>query len=697
MTDLPVSPQDEEGEKEFKELARRYSRPSAARRNNSYAPPRYYYVQENADVVRPSSIPPPNHLIPVPSITERSTSARIEDPHFIAYLNRPDKVSPETTTEPSCIETTVHSIPINTNNTIPLRARSRQVHTIVPTIVSVSGQSPNKPSGLFTAMSTEGKTILNVPDRHHSISSSPERQHHVENDDEKKTKPKDTSYYTSQEFMDHLEMVKIQVYEEFKLHGPFMQFRRDAKLWKLTIEEPEVPHLGTILRRIFTTLRYGGFLYREHEKTPLNTDPNGPDPTRWMWWHDSAIPIASAMSHGSRVIIQLPKKQSKHHVELDDDGYGIDDYYDKDDEKDQHCHAFWRWLITGNPKGDVSKYVSTATNGNEARRTGRFLFKRLGATHALQYQHPYELQQNTPPTTKKKIKSDGQYGSLPGNRRKVLLETKTVGITFRDTKVFRGDDHVLRHHRHWGLNLPVGGAGYLSLTGRSIESNGEHGHMYIYYMAPKVDRYGGIMIGVEGSEYGKHDQGGGYHGLSARSPLFSPTFGYKWRGKHKHGEAEENRKPDLGTIGPCKYNGMLVDLTGSGWTFLMEKEKEWNNDYIFETSCPVPDLEEPRYRTPPTSPLPGSWDNVRIMPLATFMGYDDQSTTTTTTETDLDSSRDTTYSGTSVPDFANALQIDTKIHSTTPPDIPSPTDQGVKSYQVQDMMSFIESNLDGLL
>ncbi len=543
----------------------------------------------------------------------------------------------------------------------------KKIQTIVPTIVNVqAGPQTTIQTKMFTSVNMEGTTVLSVPERT------------LRAEDKKKQE----GHYQSQEFLDHLNMVTIQVAEEFKTKGPIAQFKRDAKLWKLTLEEPEVPALGSVLRRVFTILRYGGFMYRTHEKLPHNHDPNSCDPTEWKWWHESGIPIASAMSHGSRVIIQLPKKQSPRHEEHDE---GVDDYFDPQDSVDEHCHAFWKWLLTGNPKGDVSKMISTATNGNEARRTNRIMFKRLGATHALQYQQHEQVVITPPNTPKKKVPGNGQYGDLPGGRRKVLLETKTVGITFRDTKVFRGDEHVLKHHRHWGMNVPVGGAGYHSLTGKLIECNGEHGHMYIYYMSPKYSRYGGLMIGVEGSEYGKHDQGGGYHGLSARSPLFSPTFGYKWRGKDKHGD--ENKKPDLGELGPTKYNGMLVDLTGSGWTFLMEKEQEWKNEYVTETSCPVSDIL-PRGEVPLQVPMmtpSKSQEEIKyitptvVSPLAAVEQTIDDLLVESGPVTVVD----------------DLLVDDLLVEDTEEeqPVVPAPA-VPVEPFQVPDMMSFMQSNIE---
>ncbi|KAL0483457.1 hypothetical protein AKO1_014729 [Acrasis kona] len=457
--------------------------------------------------------------------------------------------------------------------------------------------------------SLEQKNLLRKDTTAHKRFPIPVHCSQKDTKEDELSKEKDTSdqpiYYLTPEFQDRLENVKIQIAEEFSFHGAEVQFKRDARLWKHTLEEPGNEQVYGVMRRIFSIIRWGGFMYRTHSKTSNAIPPEETD-TMWRWWHDSKIPIASALSHGSRIIIQLPKKRTKQEPFYGED-YGVDNYYDASEDNKPNSHGFWRWLITGDPKGDVSTNVSTHTNGSDAKKANKIFFKRLGATHALQYQDNLETMQQTlhvrntrrqqveraqlegkspPPLLQCINGDDSDYTLLLGGRRKVLHETKTMGVTFRDTKLFRTNDTVLKHHRQWGMNLPVGGNGYQTMTGSTISRNGEHGHLYLYYMSPKQDRFGGVMIGVEGSEYGKYDQGGGYHGLSARSPLLSPTFGYKWRGKD-----DGKRIPNLYPHGPAKYNGMIIDLTGSGWTHLMRKEKDWRDEYVMQTSQPVDDVK----------------------------------------------------------------------------------------------------------
>ena len=162
--------------------------------------------------------------------------------------------------------------------------------------------------------------------------------------------------------------------------------------------------------------------------------------------------------------------------------------------------------------GDLSKIISTKTSGSkflmefklcehlildEARIDGKVIFRRLGATHALDYYKPQasdqlildkpieleitndeelptnmidkflenesqsnghyrqrrvmrdvsKMMEEPPIQLPKKIIDDKYNFSLPMGKKKVLHETKTIGITFRDTKLFGTTDGFLKHHR----------------------------------------------------------------------------------------------------------------------------------------------------------------------------------------------------------------------------------------------------------
>jgi hypothetical protein len=123
-------------------------------------------------------------------------------------------------------------------------------------------------------------------------------------------------------------------------------------------------------------------------------------------------------------------------------------------------------------------------------------------------------------------------------------------------------------------------------TVKCVRADGSNGHVYFYRMPSTETTFGGIMVGLEGSEWGKKDAVGGYHGMSAKSTPYSLTYGYKWHSKEHI---------DLSSVkGPGKYDCMYIDLS-SGWEFLVDAYAyNWRDEYVTQTSLPVP--EDPIYK-----------------------------------------------------------------------------------------------------
>lgn len=376
-----------------------------------------------------------------------------------------------------------------------------------------------------------------------------------------------------EEYMRRVEVMKTFVDNEWKLRKFEGQVQRDAETWLETLRSPGVEARGNILRRLFTVLRYGGLILRHS-----NSKDSNPKDTQWRSWYTTGWPIATALSHGGRIIVQLPKRPS--------------------DSKSKFDSHFWKWLVAGDD-GQLSDYISTSTNGDQCAREKKLIFKRLGATHGLEFEKPL---QDTPTTGHSgantnnynnsvnhngKIDQDAHmYPPLPNGRRKVLVEAKTSGFNLRDTKMLRGDRHTLKYHRHWGMNIPLGGHMNRRMTIKTVRADGCNGHVYMYRMPATETTYGGIMVGVEGSEWGKYDAVGGYHGVSAKSSPYSPTYGYKWHSKNSQ---------DLSEVGgPGKYDCMYIDLS-SGWEYLKELYiNDWRDEYVTQTSIPLP--SDPCYK-----------------------------------------------------------------------------------------------------
>ncbi len=247
------------------------------------------------------------------------------------------------------------------------------------------------------------------------------------------------------------------------------QFQKDSQMWLGHINTPNNAGAGELARRVFITLYHGGLQYRPSKKV-----------TAWQWFGTQPWPAAAALSHGGRVLIQLPKANGGN--------LGYQGAIDHDD-------TFWRWLTAQGGAG------------------GALLDWRI-ATHGIStLPHPVFLS-GLVPKYLKEVKGKGQ-ALAPRN-----VELRWFGM----------GGVVAAHHRHWGIDLALGGQGSARMTGiGNVDGNGSDGHMYLYYMAPKTNRYGGILIGVEGSRAGEYDQFGHKHTWTASSSDVSPTGGLKWR------------------------------------------------------------------------------------------------------------------------------------------------------------------------
>uniref|UniRef100_A0A6U0LFG2 Novel toxin 11 domain-containing protein n=1 Tax=Percolomonas cosmopolitus TaxID=63605 RepID=A0A6U0LFG2_9EUKA len=423
-----------------------------------------------------------------------------------------------------------------------------------PTTISASGNPQQKPSPLATNASPNVDGLLpftmieNYFVATDPLPKSDSHQEWLELETKKLLLEKITNNFklSCQEVRllkkMRINIFKENVWQEFRQFGYHAQFKRDSELWYKTLQYCPHDRKG-ILERIFTVVRYGGLLMRPWDQEKSTAQ-------KWKFWRKTGWPISASLSHGSRIIIQLDRERQP-------------------GASTESAALFWNWLISGDAHTDASTCISTAISSQQAHRHGKALFKRLGATHCIDY-FPQKMQ-----------------FKLPANRMKLIHEVKTLGL--RDSKVLASRRTSLIAHSHWGFNIPMGGFGRepfvhtftkddLPLTPEEeqerIDVTGKYGHVYIYYLAPTTERFGGLLIGVESSEPQVEDTHGEMHTIQAKSPLLSPTAGFKW---YKKGD-----KPDLrDCFGPSKYNGLLIDLSG-GWRFLMKKE--WNDEFVFETS-----------------------------------------------------------------------------------------------------------------
>jgi hypothetical protein len=298
------------------------------------------------------------------------------------------------------------------------------------------------------------------------------------------------------------------------------EYERDKQLWLEAIypqamidgEGGPPAYLAgqkDFLRRLFLLLRYGLLEYRvdnKHDKSNM-----------WRNWNK---PIAAALSHGGRVIINMARL-------------------------DGQRQGGWSWLLTGNPRtvphgGKVPQPVLNST----------LLKGRFGSTHG----------------------TDVRALNIKGQDRGELYEKK--GIMQNITRGLNPESHL------WGMNVALGGWKGKNSQGHDIAADGSHGHLHILYRQIYKLLSGpyaaGLLIGCENKEHGvqtrypgnKTHLGTG-HGAGGKQKV-SATNGLKWKDLGKVYKAQKEV--------PAEYNGMRVNVLQTQWVDIRAKETAITTD-----------------------------------------------------------------------------------------------------------------------
>jgi len=227
---------------------------------------------------------------------------------------------------------------------------------------------------------------------------------------------------------------------------------------------------------------------------------NGPRQNHQYAWRDCAtqgIPLGAILAHGGRMIIQLPMRTAH----------------------DDQATAFFNWLTAE---------VSVANT----------LINRTAATHALSHRAPSIAFHGV-----RRFRIAEERGKLTGLR--ASMKTKF------------GNER-----NHFGVNLPLFGDGRTNwFSGNTVDPNGGHGHLYIYFNPKEVGQCGGIMIGGENSGVGAMSQTFVGHDFLAKSENYSPAGTYKWPAMD-HGPRRMTEE-------------FVVDLS-DGWTWLQGQEAHFD-------------------------------------------------------------------------------------------------------------------------
>jgi hypothetical protein len=284
--------------------------------------------------------------------------------------------------------------------------------------------------------------------------------------------------------------------------------RHDAQVWENTgshgVGKPD-SHKSDIVGNLFKVVRYAGLM--------CSPDPKGERYTPWKY------NIATCLSHGGRVLIQIPKVSPL-------DGKPMD-------------HSFWEWFRGESP-----------------------LRKRVG-THSVG-------------------RNGSKYAPLPNDRLKYVKEKGGLkhGLAqwIEQRMATSGFEraHNMNVEGSYGMNIAFGGYGQKSeARGRTIQDDGTFGHLYIFYIPPTHSECGAILIGLEGDAPGKWGETGNFHSYNIgwvdklRSSKPNKDMGLvtgpKWEaiGEKFH------------QVSPAKKSGMFVDCTAIGVGILKTQPFKW--------------------------------------------------------------------------------------------------------------------------
>lgn len=229
---------------------------------------------------------------------------------------------------------------------------------------------------------------------------------------------------------------------------------------------------------------------------------------------ENNLPVSSYLSHGARVLIEVPA------------GSG---------------NSLINWLSTGDKLKDGLSYTQSQQGAIEE---GKIVYNRSAATHDVS------------------IKSISDSG-LPA----VLREQQGFALGLRS---FINNKLFGKNTKHFGVDLAMNAEfGGKDPAGKVIDRpDGDHGHLYIHYNPPQGDKPGSILIGIEGAapSSSKHSKIGTSDSVSA---IGSSKFAVLDKKKRCAYENEYSN-----TIIPKTIGGMVVKLDAGALKQIVEMDAQ---------------------------------------------------------------------------------------------------------------------------
>ncbi len=288
------------------------------------------------------------------------------------------------------------------------------------------------------------------------------------------------------------------------------QYERDVAMWYGYCRNGSKG--AKLALKLFSIFKFAGVMYRDSTGTWQDFTQTFPH-----------VPVASLLSHGGRILIQLPAANSWfHRLNLGNKAFTLVKSVSYDPLKslfgNQQQKTILpqkkRWAPINLLARGAGVGVSVLSAGHKTYEAGddRFWWWLTGGRFSQGAAHTRAL------ATHSTIRCRHPK-PLPQSRLLYFDEEKApVTSNIRDSML----------GRHHYKNLALGGIGNLNpFSGMKITKDGSHGHLYINYRAPGRST-GCLLLGVEGSAPGKGNQYGKVHDASATKGEFSATGGQKW-------------------------------------------------------------------------------------------------------------------------------------------------------------------------
>ena len=230
---------------------------------------------------------------------------------------------------------------------------------------------------------------------------------------------------------------------------------------------------------------------------------------------ENSMPTSSYLCHGARVLIEIPEGE----------------------ENDR----LFNWLTSGD---QAINGASDCKTQSAAAAEGKYVYNRYAATHGIAINEDGLVET-------KGFLIGARDGARSMGSEVMSCALSATGLKSAVDQYHNFDDSARTNH--YGIDLTLGidehGQDRLGHVIKGVD--GDHGHLYIYYLKPTASSKGAILLGVEGSSPDSP-----HHSKLGASDPHSPSYGSLWEVLAKKKGSDD---PDC-VIGD-KNNGRKVKLT----------------------------------------------------------------------------------------------------------------------------------------